>query len=132
MPRLNTDPRQPAHFRTMRETLGISRQDLARILDVAVTSARDWDLRSTAPDAAWDILDRQAARVDQVLDDVLDSLDDGSTGPVSLTVYRSDEAAVRAGVRMPASWHRACIGHVALELMAQGHEVEVSYAPEDA
>lgn len=60
MPRHNPDNRSPAQFRTMREAAGIARADLARLLAVSPKSVRAWDLHTTAPKAAWDIVDRQS------------------------------------------------------------------------
>ena len=134
MPRVNNDPRTPAHFRALRTVLGISRRDLADLLDVHIRSARAWDYTTTAPDAAWAILDRQAAWVTDTLNSVEDGLDlsEAESGPaegVDLTTYVNDASAQRAGIDMPAAWHSAGIGLLSLLLGADGYDVHVGYAP---
>ncbi|MDU5874542.1 MAG: hypothetical protein E6Z28_05870 [Actinomyces urogenitalis] len=132
MPRLNLDPRTPAHFRVMRETLGISNADIARILDVSDRSVHKWNFTITAPDAAWEILDEQAERVQGSVDELLARAErQGEGEPVVLRVYPSDETAEAAGVPMPASWHRAAAGIAALALEGEGYRVEMVYPPRD-
>ena len=143
MPRLNPDTRNPAHFRVMRETLGISVSDLANTLDVNPRSVRDWCFSTTAPDAAWDIIDNHttAARflaqvrgvkfgdeIGAVMDELADQPDPDE---VVLSVYATDQQARQAGLDMPAHEHRACIGILALCLMAEGYAVDISYVPRD-
>lgn len=132
MPRLNLDPRTPAYFRVMRETLGISNADIARILDVSDRSVHKWNFTITAPDAAWKILDEQAERVQGSVDELLARAErQGEGEPVVLRVYPSDETAEAAGVPMPASWHRAAAGIAALALEGEGYRVEMVYPPRD-
>lgn len=133
MPRINRDHRSPAHFRVMRETLGISVSDLAHTLDVNPRSARDWCFSTTAPDAAWDIIDKRATWVTSTLTAILDELADQPDHPdeVVLSVYATDQQARLAGLDMPAHEHRACIGILALCLMAEGYTVKINYVPRD-
>lgn len=132
MPRLNPDTRNPAHFRVMRETLGISVSDLANTLDVNPRSVRDWCFSTTAPDAAWDIIDNHTTWVTSTLTAVMDELaDQPDPDEVVLSVYATDQQARQAGLDMPAHEHRACIGILALCLMAEGYTVDISYVPRD-
>ena len=132
MPRTNPDSRTPAHFRVMRETLGISISDLASTLGVNPRSARDWCFSTTAPDAAWDIIDKRAKWVTSTLNAVLDELaDQPDPDEVVLSVYATDQQARQAGLDMPAHEHRACIGILTLCLMAEGYTVNISYVPRD-
>ena len=133
MPRINRDHRSPAHFRVMRETLGISVSDLAHTLDVNPRSARDWCFSTTAPDAAWDIIDKRATWVTSTLTAILDELADQPDHPdeVVLSVYATDQQARLAGLDMPAHEHRACIGILALCLIAEGYTVKINYVPRD-
>ena len=132
MPRINRDRRSPAHFRTLREALGISVSDLASTLDVNRRSVRDWCFSTTAPDAAWDIIDKRATWVTSTLTAVLDELADQSDpDEVALSVYATDQQAQQAGLDMPAHEHRACVGILALCLMAEGYTVNISYVPRD-
>lgn len=132
MPRTNSDSRTPAHFRVMRETLGISISDLASTLGVNPRSARDWCFSTTAPDAAWDIIDKRATWVTSTLTAVLDELaDQPDPDVVVLSVYATDQQAHLAGLDMPAHEHRACVGVLALCLMAEGYAVDIDYVPRD-
>lgn len=132
MPRLNQDARTPAHFRTLREALGISVSDLTNTLDVNPRSVRDWSYSTTAPGAAWAIIDKRAAWVTSTLAAVLDELaDQPDLDEVALNVYATDQQAERAGLDMPAREHRACIGVLALCLMAEGYTVRIDYVPRD-
>ena len=132
MPRINRDHRSPAHFRVMRETLGIFVSDLAHTLDVNPRSVRDWCFSTTAPDAAWDVIDKRATWVTSTLTAVLDELaDQPDPDEVVLSVYATDQQARQAGLDMPAHEHRACIGILALCLMAEGYAVDISYVPRD-
>ena len=132
MPRLNPDTRSPAHFRTLRETLGISVSDISNTLGVNPRSVRDWCFSTTAPDAAWDVIDKRATWVTSTLTAVLDELaDQPDPDEVVLSVYATDQQARQAGLDMPAHEHRACIGILALCLMAEGYAVDISYVPRD-
>lgn len=132
MPRINRDSRSPAHFRTLRETLGISVSDLANTLDVNPRSVRDWCFSTTAPDAAWDIIDKRATWITSTLTAVLDELaDQPDPDEVVLSVYATDQQARQAGLDMPAHEHRACVGVLTLCLMAEGYAVDINYVPHD-
>ncbi|WP_172121166.1 hypothetical protein [Actinomyces faecalis] len=127
MPRINRDDRTPAHFRAMREAHGIARPDLVHLMGVRLTSVRDWDLRTTAPDEAWRILDGQARWVEDTLTAITAQT---TPGPVSLGTYRSDEAVREAGLPMRASWHRAGTGIIATALEAAGYSPAITYLDE--
>ena len=130
MPRLNDDGRAPAEFRTMREILGISGPVLADVLGVNPRSQRAWDYRTAAPHAAWQVLDRQEEWIRQTADRLLVELEAAPADEVTtLVVYPNDAAAADAGVAVPASWHRAAIGHVALVLRAAGRPCRIAYPP---
>lgn len=130
MPRINRDTRSPAHFRTLRETLGISISDLADTLNVNPRSVRDWCFSTTAPDAAWDIIDRRTAWVTATLTSVLDELaDQPDPDEVVLSVYATDQQAQLADLGMSAREHRACIGVLSLCLMVEGYTVNIGYVP---
>lgn len=132
MPRINRDTRSPAHFRTLREALGISVSDLASTLGVNPRSVRDWCFSTTAPDDAWDIIDKRAKWVTSTLTAVLDELaDQPDPDVVVLSVYATDQQARQADLDMPAHEHRACVGVLALCLMAEGYAVDIDYVPRD-
>lgn len=107
--------------------LGISRRNLADRLGVHVRSVRAWDYTTTASDAAWEILDAQAAWVLGTLAAVEDGLE--ASDEAHLTAYTNDDSALQAGLNMPASWHAAAVGLITLILSKDGRDVTVSYAP---
>ena len=130
MPRTNNDPRSPAEFRTMREILGVSGPALADRLGVRGRTQRYWDLKTVAPDAAWDILDGQIEWIEQAVDEILnDPRSTSGNDQVHLIVYPNDTLAAAAGILVPASWHRAAIGHIALALRAEGWDCRIDYPP---
>ena len=130
MPRTNNDPRSPAEFRTMREILGISGPTLADRLGVRGRTQRYWDLKTVAPDAAWDILDEQIEWIERTIDEILRDLKNTPNDEqVHLTVYPNNTLAAAAGIPVPASWHRAAIGHIALALRAKGRDCRIDYPP---
>ena len=130
MPRINKDSRSPAEFRTMREVLGISGPVLADTLDVNPRSQRAWDYKTTAPDIAWAVIDQRIEWIEETADAILKESEDASNNrEIVLVVYPNDEAARRAGCSVPASWHRAAMGHVAMILRMRGHVCRIEYPP---
>jgi len=114
----------------MREILGISGPDVADRLSVRGRTQRYWDLRTVAPDAAWDILDERIEWIERTIDEILDDLEDAPDDEqVHLIVYPNDALAAAAGIPVPASWHRAAMGHVALALRAEGRACRIDYPP---
>ena len=131
MPRINKDSRSPAEFRTMREVLGISGPVLADTLDVNPRSQRAWDYKTTAPDTAWAVIDQRIEWIEETADAILNESEDASNNrEIVLVVYPNDEAARRAGCSVPASWHRAAMGHVAMILRMRGRTCRIEYPPE--
>lgn len=128
MPRTNAESRSPAEFRTMREVLGISGPVLADVLGVNPRSQRAWDYTRVAPDAAWATLDHQEEWIRETADRLLEGVPDDER--VRLVVYPNDAAAAAAGVPVPASWHRAAMGHLALILRAEGRACRIDYPPQ--
>ena len=132
MPRLNPDPRTPAHFRALRETLGMSNADIARILGVNEKSVHKWCFTVTAPDAAWDVLDERARVVQEWIDGLLRRASESGDGEeLTVTVYPNDEVARQHGLRVPAAWHRAAAGIALLVLEGEGVRVRLAYPPKD-
>ena len=131
MPRINKDSRSPAEFRTMRELLGISGPVLADALDVNPRSQRAWDYKTTAPDTAWAVIDQRIEWIEDTAGTILNESEDASNnGEIILVVYPNDDAARRAGCSVPASWHRAAMGHVAMILRMRGRTCRIEYPPE--
>ena len=142
MPRINKDSRSPAEFRTMREVLGISGPVLADALGVSrqvaclayqfsPRSQRAWDYKTTAPDTAWAVIDQRIEWIEDTAGTILNESENASNnGEIILVVYPNDDAARRAGCSVPASWHRAAMGHVAMILRMRGRTCRIEYPPE--
>lgn len=132
MPRINKDSRSPAEFRTMREVLGISGPVLADTLDVNPRSQRAWDYKTTAPDTAWAVIDQRIEWIEEMSGTILNESEDAPDNrEIILVVYPNDDAARRAGCSVPASWHRAAMGHVAMILRMRGRTCRIEYPPEE-
>jgi len=105
----------------MREALGISGPVLADALGVSPRSQRAWDCKTTAPDTAWAVIDQRIEWIEETAGTILNESEDASNnGEIILVVYPNDDAARRAGCSVPASWHRAAMGHVAMILRMRG------------
>ena len=132
MPRINKDSRSPAEFRTMRELLGISGPVLADALGVNPRSQRAWDYKTTAPDIAWAVIDQRIEWIEEMSGTILNESEDAPDNrEIILVVYPNDDAARRAGCSVPASWHRAAMGHVAMILRMRGRTCRIEYPPEE-
>lgn len=116
-----------AAFRTIREFLGLTGDWLAAHLDVSPRTVRHWEQgKYPIPDGV-----RQA--VEALKDYTADCIGAYVTTLIGLPdpsvyVYRTDEQMRAASLEfdMPASWHRAVIARVALEVPA----LQITYAPE--
>lgn len=132
MPRINKDSRSPAEFRTMRELLGISGPVLADALGVNPRSQQAWDCKTTAPNIAWAVIDQRIEWIEEMADTILNESEDAPDNrEIILVVYPNDDAARRAGCSVPASWHRAAMGHVAMILRMRGRTCRIEYPPEE-
>ena len=115
----------------MREVLGISGPVLADTLDVNPRSQRAWDYKTTAPDTAWAVIDQRIEWIEETAGTILNESEDASNnGEIILVVYPNDDAARQAGCSVPASWHRAAMGHVAMILRMRGRTCRIEYPPE--
>ena len=114
----------------MREVLGISGPVLADTLDVNPRSQRAWNYKTMAPDIAWAVIDQRIEWIEETADAILNESEDASNNrEIVLVVYPDEDAARRAGCSVPASWHRAAMGHVAMILRMRGHVCRIEYPP---
>ena len=122
-----------ANFRAVRDTLGLSQQDVADIADVAVLTVKRWEKPGNSwmpPDDVWEwlihLLDVQHATVGIALDAA-----DGHDA-VQLTYYRSQEQYDALGRDDgPVGMANANTRLTASLLMLAGRSVSFSY-PDDA
>lgn len=109
----------PAELRVAREFLGLTPEWLGEHLDVSARTVRHWEAgKYTIPDGVRleveDLEARTTAFVGGVVEKLMDIPD-----PAVVT-YR-DDAEYRAAhpeIEFPASWHRAVLARVALEVPA--------------
>lgn len=130
MSKLNPAALPPIHFRTMRETLAVSHHDLSRLLGGRNRDLlRRWDTKASASRPAWDIVNGQLLAACDMINTALarsSDLPDGTT--INLTVHPDNGSAQGAGITMPAIWHRALVGMVALTLASDRLAFTISYA----
>lgn len=130
-----TEPITPAGLRCRRKALGMSRGDLAALLDVNKGVIRSWEIGKTWPrnpisvhmllgnleDAALDCVDELTAPTDDEIEDV-------RAIPVALFSY-VDQASYEQGCewadRLPLSTYQACVGRAFAFLSDQDIPVEI-------
>lgn len=130
-----TEPLTPAGLRCRRKALGMSRGDLAALLDVNDGVIRSWEIGKTWPrdpvsihmllgnleDAALDCVDDLTAPADRENEDV-------RACPATLFSY-VDQAAYEQGcewaARLPLSTYQACVGRAFALLADQDIPVEI-------
>ncbi|QLJ06843.1 DUF1870 family protein (plasmid) [Streptomyces sp. NEAU-sy36] len=119
----------PAAFKTTREMLGLSDGWLADHLGVSSRTVRNWEAgKYPVPhgvEVQMDALKRETrAEVDRLVASL-----HGKPAP-QLATYRNDAdyQAANPESKFPASWHRAVVARVALQMPAVG----IVYAEENA
>lgn len=130
-----TEPLTPAGLRCRRKALGMSRGDLAALLDVNDGVIRSWEIGKTWPrdpisvhmllgdfeDAALDCVDELTAPADAASEDV-------RAVPTALFSY-VDQASYERGcewaARLPLSAYQACVGRAFALLADQDIPVEI-------
>ena len=130
-----TEPLTPAGLRCRRKALGMSRGDLAALLDVNEGAIRSWEIDKTWPrdplsihmllgnleDAALDCVDALTAPADDEIEDV-------RVIPTALFSY-VDQAAYEQwcewATRLPLCTYQACVGRAFAFLSDQDIPVEI-------
>ncbi len=113
-----TERMTDAEFRTIREFLGLTGDWLAQHLDVTSRTVRHWEQgKYPIPDGVRLAVEDLELRTSQFVAELVDKLAD-LPDPCVL-VYRTDEEhdAAHPEAEFPASWHRAVIARVALEVI---------------
>ena len=132
-----TEPLTPAGLRCRRKALGMSRGDLAALLDVNEGAIRSWEIDKTWPrdplsihmllgnleDAALDCVDKLTAPADDEDED-----EDVRVIPTALISY-VDQATYERGCEwadlLPLSTYQACVGRAFAFLADQDIPVEI-------
>lgn len=118
-----------AEFKVVRESLGLTGDWLAAHLGVNPRTVRDWEQgRSRVPDGVRLEMERLEDYTGRCIGAYVDALMD--LPDPGVYVYRTDEQMRAADLEfdMPATWHRAVIARVALEVPA----LRIVFAPLEA
>lgn len=126
-PKLLTDPpgmpederMTDAEFRTVREFLGLSGDWLANHLGVSPRTVRHWEQGKYAiPDGVRLAMENLEARTGEFIGGCVEALMD--LPDPGVIVYRNDAEyhAANPEIDFPASWHRAVVARIALEVPA--------------
>ncbi|MEU4558505.1 DUF1870 family protein [Actinoplanes sp. NPDC023936] len=118
-----------AEFRTVREFLGLTGDWLAAHLRVSARTVRHWEQgKYPIPDgvrlATEDLERRTGEFIGAIVAQLQDMPDPG------VLVYRNDAEyhAAHPDIEFPASWHRAVVARIALEVPG----LRIAYPPERA
>ena len=130
-----TEPLTPAGLRCRRKALGLTRAELAALIDAPESAIRSWEIGKGAPrdpisvhmllgnleDAALDCVDELTAPANDEIEDV-------RVIPTALISY-VDQAAYELGcewaARLPLSTYQACVGRAFAFLADQDIPVEI-------
>ena len=126
--------RTHAGFRALRESLGLSLNDVAEAMGVRERSARRWEAPNgqMPPDDAWEWLEGMQARFNDAVDASLDAVEESGANRVSITYYRSqDEYDAFGRDEGPYGFVNAVSREVALTLESDGVEASLMF-PEEA
>lgn len=125
-----------AEFRTLRESLGLSGDQLAQLLDVRDRTVRRWEAGDQAvPDGAGEDLARIDAMLERAVLEMVDVLQEqiaehGAPQSITLVRYRTDEDLGRYRPDMaawPACVHSALVDRVRLAAARLGIASRIVY-----
>ena len=128
----------PATLATLREALGLTHEDVARIADVDPRTVRRWQSpqrEATVPndvsEALWGLMEWVTDTVDAAVEGVEAMIEQQGHEPevIDLTRYVDAASAARAGIEVPHPVHTAAVAQIARELHAAGLDVAVHYSP---
>lgn len=132
LPGMPEDERMmPAELRVVREFLGLTPEWLAGHLEVSARTVRHWEAGKFAiPDGVRLEIEDLEQRTAQFIGGVVEHLL-GVREPAVVT-YRDDEEYhwAHPEIEFPASWHRAAIARVALEI--DGLQITYEFTPAQA
>lgn len=106
-----------AEFRVIREFLGLNAESLAEYLQVSSRTVRHWESEKyDIPDGVRVAIEDLEARTAAFIGGAVEALMDIAE-PAVLT-YRTDAEyhAAKPDIELPASWHRAVVARIALEV----------------
>ena len=129
------NPLTPVGLRCRREALGLSRADLAKILDVNEGVIRSWEIAKSEPRDPLGVHMALVALEDatlECLDELLSPIEDQDEAvrslPIALIAYATQadyEQCTRWAQRLPIAAYRACVGRAFQILSEDGIPVEI-------
>ena len=129
------NPLTPVGLRCRREALGLSRADLAKILDVNEGVIRSWEIAKSEPRDPLGVHMALVALADatlECLDELLSPIEDQDEAvrslPIALIAYATQadyEQCTRWAQRLPIAAYRACVGRAFQILSEDGIPVEI-------
>lgn len=120
----------PATFKSLREAIGLSAQDVADLSGVALRTAQRWETSHEPPaDAIAGLLDL-VERFNDTLDLTLEAVEDETGAPVDIVRYVNEASYLRAHPDgLPWRVHSQIVSTAVLLLSGEGREVTVHFAP---
>ena len=128
----------PATLATLREALGLTHEDVARLAGVSPRTVRRWQspvgdasIPDDVAEVLWGLMEWVTATVDAAIEGVeaMMEVQGGEPQCIDLTRYIDAASAARAGLTVPHSVHTAAVAQIARELHSDGLEVAVHYSP---
>ncbi|ANP27989.1 hypothetical protein DHOM_05075 [Dermabacter hominis 1368] len=128
----------PATLATLREALGLTHEDVARLAGVSPRTVRRWQspvgdvsIPDDVAEVLWGLMEWVTDTVDSAVEGVEALIQQQGHEPevIDLTRYVDADSAERAGVTVPHSVHTAAVAQIARELHAAGIDVAVHYSP---
>lgn len=129
------NPLTPVGLRCRREALGLSRANLAKILDVNEGVIRSWEIAKSEPRDPLGVHMALVALEDatlECLDELLSPIEDQDEAvrslPTALIAYATQadyEQCTRWAQRLPIAAYRACVGRAFQLLSEDGIPVEI-------
>lgn len=129
---------ESAQFKTMRETLGYTSQDVADAMSVNERTARRWEITVQPPADAVAWMQDQWDRTVQEVASAVEyntrkmAVSDESSTRVQLSRYISQGHAARAGEGYSVRRHAAIVGLIAFALSLEGRDWEIAYKPRES
>lgn len=122
----------PAMYKTLRESLGLTARDVAERAGVHLVTAQRWDVKTPPPPEVVKMLTKEwadwAILINKTVEKKRETIEKyGHPQSADLTRYRSDEQAAIAGVDMTARQHAALLGHIMMALTREGVTVDIDY-----
>lgn len=121
----------PATFKTWRELLGYTQEQISGLAKVDLRTAQRWEARINPPVEVWEALENEFEEWTAQVEFMLEELEGFDSHEVTLTRYLNADSFNRAMPDSTIPWtvHNAKIGYFMARLEDAGHVVTVDFAP---